>query len=152
MMSGRLKAGVSEKELKPEVGMAMGDGALVTTGFRTPIFCKAAVLSNGHDEVAVVALDLIGIDRPDAMRAARLAHERCGISPNAVLMACSHTHHGPAVLPTLHTYREYCQGGYDEARRRREREFVGEVVDTIADAVSDAHHHQQEASIGLATA
>ena len=57
MEAGALQAGVSELELKPELGMATGDGAPHAKGFLTPLFVKALVLTNGRDEVAVVSLD-----------------------------------------------------------------------------------------------
>ncbi len=152
MIAGRLKAGVSEKELKPPLGLAMGDGAREAKGFLTPLFCKAAVLSNGHDQVAIVTLDMLGIDRPDAIRAAELAHHRCGISPNAVLMTCSHTHVAPSMLPPLHLYRDRRKGRFDAEARELERAWIDVVVNTVAEAVSDACAHLQEASVGVATA
>jgi len=152
MKAGKLRAGVSEIELKPELGLATGDGAPQAKGYLTPLYVKALVLSNGHDEVAVVTLDLLGIDRPDANRAAELARERCGVPAQAILMTCSHTHVAPSMLPTLHTYRQAFNPYFDEEAKKRERAWVSRVVETIADAVCDAKAHLQEASIGVVTA
>jgi hypothetical protein len=150
--AGRLKAGVAEIELKPELGLATGDGAPHAKGFLTPLYAKALVLSNGHNEVALVALDLLGIDRPDALCAAELVNKRCGIPAHGVLMMCSHTHVSPSMLPTLHTYREAFNPDFDEQAKERERSWVNMVVEKIADVVCDAKAHLQEASVGVVTA
>jgi len=150
--AGQLRAGVSEIELKPELGLATGDGAPQAKGFLTPLYVKALVLANGDDQVAVATLDMLGIDRPDALRAAELANERCGIPAQAIIMACSHTHVAPSMLPTLHTYREAFNPYWDETAKARERAWINTVVETIASAVCDARAHLQEASIGVVTA
>lgn len=152
MEANQLRAGVSEIELKPELGLATGDGAPQAKGVLTPLYAKALVLSNGRDEVAVVALDMLGIDRPDAIRAARLVEERCGIPAHAIIMTCSHTHVAPSMLPTLHTYRKTFNPDFDAKAAERERAWVDTVVRTIADAVCDAKAHLEEASIGVVTA
>jgi len=152
MKTGQLKAGVSEIELKPELGLATGDGAPQAKGFLTPLYVKALVLSNDHDEIAVVTLDMLGIDRPDATRAAHLVQEHCGIPAPSIIMTASHTHVAPSMLPALHTYREAFNPHWDETAKARERAWVDVVVKSIADAVCDAKAHVQEASIGVVTA
>jgi neutral ceramidase len=152
MRSGPLRAGVSEIELKPELGLATGDGAPHAKGFLTPLFARALVLSNGHDEVAVVTLDLLGMDRPDAIRAARQVNELCGVPAQGIIMACSHTHVGPSMLPTLHTYRESFNPDWNKDAKARERAWVDTVVETIVDAVCKAKAELREASIGVVTA
>jgi len=152
MKTGQLKAGVSEIELKPELGLATGDGAPQAKGFLTPLYVKALLLSNDHDEVAVVTLDMLGIDRPDATRAAHLVQEHCGVPAQSIIMTASHTHVAPSMLPALHTYREAFNPHWDETAKARERAWVDVVVKSIADAVCDAKAHLQEASIGVVTA
>jgi hypothetical protein len=149
---GQLRAGVSELELKPPLGLAMGDGAPEAKGFLTPLYVKALVLGNGEDEVSIVTLDMLGIDRPDAMRAAALAQARCGVPAQNILMTCSHTHVAPSMLPGLHTYRRAFNPKWDEAAIVRERAWVDVVVESIARAVAEAKGRLQEASIGMATA
>jgi len=152
MNAGQLKAGVSEIEYKPQLGLMMADGAPVAKGYLTPLYIKALVLSNGHEEVAVVTLDLIGLDQRDADRAAQLAHERCGVPRDNVLMACSHTHVAPSSTPSSSAYRMAFNPHYDEQARQRELAFVDMIVETIADALCQAKANLQEASIGVATA
>jgi hypothetical protein len=152
MGAGPLQAGVAEIELKPELGLAMGDGAPSAKGTLYPLHVKALVLSNPEAEVAVVTLDALGIDRPDATRATELAQARCGVPADAIVITCSHTHVAPSMLPTLHTYRTTFNPGFDAAAQARERAWVEHVVQTIAEAVAQAKAAQQPASLGVVTA
>ncbi len=152
MKAGQLRAGVAEVELKPELGLATGDGAPSAKGYLTPLYVKALMLANGEREVAVVTLDMLGIDRPDAQRAAVLAQERSGVPADAILMTCSHTHVAPSMLPSLHTYRRAFNPAWDEQAIARERAWVGVVVESIARAVAEAKGRLAEASLGVATA
>jgi len=152
MKVDKLQAGVSEIELKPELGLRTANGAPVARGHLTPLYVKALVLANGEDEVAVVTLDLIGIDRADAIRAAKLASERSGVPEDGILLTCSHTHVAPSTRSTVNTSRQFFDPGFDEQAKARERAFVNTVVENIARAICDAKEHSRDASIGVVTA
>jgi len=152
MKAGPLKAGIAEVELKPPLGLATGDGAPEAKGFLTQLFVKALALSNGEEEVAVVTLDMLGIDRTDALRAIDLVQRRCGIPAKGILLVCSHTHVAPSMESTLHTYRKAFHPHWNDEAIRRERQWVDVVVDSIVKAVTEAKANCQEASIGVATA
>ena len=65
-------------------------------GVRDPLYSKALVLDDGKERVVVIANDLIGLDR-ETVRTIRMRIEKgTGIPPDHVLLACSHTHSGPA--------------------------------------------------------
>ncbi len=147
-----MRAGVSEIEFKPELGLMMGDGAPSARGYLTPLYVKAVVLADDQTEVAIVALDLIGMDLADTAQAARLASERCGVPADHILMTCSHTHVAPSSMPSGSAYQEAFNPHYNAETKRREREFVDMIVLTIADAVCQARSDLREASIGVATA
>ena len=152
MKAGQLRAGVSEVELKPELELATGDGAPLAKGYLTPLYVRALVLDNGDDAVAVVTLDMLGIDRADARRAARLSQKRSGVPAHNILMTCSHTHVAPSMLPSLHTYRRAFSPHWNEEAAAKERAWVDVVVEAIAEAVSRAKGSLQEASIGVVSA
>ncbi len=151
-MIGPLKAGVSEIEYKPPLGLMMADGAPVANGYLTPLYVKALVLANGHEEVAIVTLDLLALDQRDADRAAQLACERCGVPRDNILMTCSHTHVAPSSTPSSAAYRLAFNPYYNEQTRQRELAFVDMIVEMIAEAVCRAKAGLQEASLGVATA
>ncbi len=152
MNAGQLKAGIAEHELKPPLGLATGDGAPEAKGYLTPLYVKALVLENGQDFVGIVSLDMLGIDRADAQRAAALAEARSGVPRHGILLVCSHTHVAPSMASTLHTYRKAFNPKWDEAAVAKERAWVDTVVELIATAVADARAHVQVASIGVASA
>ena len=152
MNEGQLKAGVAELELKPPLGLATGDGAPYAKGFATPLHAKAIVLSNGADEIAMVTLDMLGIDRADAQRAAALAQQRCGIPAHGILLACSHTHVAPSMETTLHTYRRAFHPNWNDEAVAKERAWVDTVVESIAAAIAAAKANLQEASLGVVSA
>jgi hypothetical protein len=152
METGQLFAGVAEQELKPPLGLSTGDGAAHAKGFKTPLYVKALVLSNGHDEVAIVTLDMLGIDRADVLRAAAQVEERTGVPAHGVLMACSHTHVGASMESTLHTYRRAFNPDWNDEAIAKERAWVDTVVESVVLAVSAGKGKLQEASIGLAQA
>jgi hypothetical protein len=148
MRATQLLAGVAETELKPALGLAMGDGKPWAKGYKMPLACKALVLANDEDAVALVTLDALGIDLADARRAATRVAERTRVPAAGVAIMCSHTHVAPSMLPTLHTYRRYRNPEFDEAAAARERVWVDELVETIAATVARAEAELREASIG----
>ena len=152
MNAGQLRAGVAEYELKPPLGLATGDGAPAAKGYGTPLHAKAVVLSNGENEVSLVTLDALGIDRADVLRVTKQIEERCGIPANAVMIACSHTHVAPSMESSLHTYRRAFHPNWDEAAIAREKQWVDQVLEGIATAVCQAKSQLEEASIGAVSA
>jgi len=152
MSMGQLRAGICEIELKPDLGLVMGDGAWQSKGYLTPLYTKALVLSNGADEVAIVTLDATGMDRCDTTRTAALIARRCGVPAHGVLICCSHTHVAPSMRPSVHAGREMFNPYWNEAAKERERVWRDHVVETIAEAVCRAKAGLQEASLGVATA
>jgi neutral ceramidase len=151
MKQGPVRAGVAELEMHPAIGLATEDGAPMATGFLTPLYVKALVLSTGHDHLALVTLDLMGIDRADGLRAAALASERSGIPAHNIVLMCSHTHAAPSMMSTLHVYRQIDNPHWDDAAKQRERDWVDQAIALIADAVAAAKAQLQEASIGTVT-
>lgn len=152
MNKGQLRVGIAEIDLEPELGLVTGDGAPVAQGQVTPLLARCLYLTNGSTEIALVTLDLLGIDRPDAIQAARLAEAQCGTPADAIMMVCSHTHVAPSMLPTLHTYRASFNPIWGEQSVNKERAWVDKVVKKIAQVVCDAKACQHEGSIGAINA
>ena len=95
-----LLAGAAKVEITPPVGVELaGYGYFLarrSTGIADPLQARALVLEHGEQRVALVALDLIGIMDYDTAFVRRDAQERAGVPGEAVLVAGSHTHAGPA--------------------------------------------------------
>src|SRR5690348_12349057 len=93
-----LHAGFAEIDITPPVGTWMGGYAFRPSGcteIHDRLFARSAVFENGGKAVAILAMDLIGLDC-ETVEAVRAGVEKeTGIPPAAVMLNCSHTHGGP---------------------------------------------------------
>ena len=97
--AGRLRAGVAGAVITPDrplpiEGYAHPNGPAV--GTRDPLEARAIVFDDGERRAAVVSVDLISLWPTTVRRIRAAVEERCGIAPDSVLLAFSHTHSGPA--------------------------------------------------------
>ena len=144
------KAGFAETDITPEAGMEKPGGYHKSFMRRTQDPCKvrAAVLDDGRSRVALVGVDALVVPRSLVVGAREEIQKKCGIPPDAVLIAASHSHSsGPTgmILPgeyddasplvkTLAYEKSSCaDAGYLE---RVEREIVAAVCRADAARVS----------------
>lgn len=64
-----------------------------------PLEVRALVLEQDGERVAIVALDAIAVTAGQAARIGRRVAAETGIEPDHLMLACSHTHCAPAMLP-----------------------------------------------------
>src|SRR5215472_16029385 len=95
-----MQAGFASLDITPPPGLDIAGGLSPTPsqGTRDPLLARALVLDDGASRAALVALDVIGIERPEALRAREIVASRTGIPPENVMIACSHTHQGPTTI------------------------------------------------------
>jgi neutral ceramidase len=141
MKTGRLQAGVAELEITGKIGLQLAAelNPRVSKGVRTPLMAKALVLSNGDETLAVVTLDLFGLQHEIADRLVKLVNGRCGLKPEAVMVVCSHTRSAPCTTPVVG-----CTGVHED--------YVAEVVSKVVDAVWLAKEELQDAALGVGRA
>src|SRR5688572_12561819 len=91
----RVGFGLADITPAAELPMAGMPGSPRGQGVEWPLRCRVLVADDGARRVAIVCLDLLGLptNRVAELRS-RLA-ERGGLDPNAILIACSHTHRAP---------------------------------------------------------
>jgi hypothetical protein len=68
-MAAVLRAGFGQVEITPPLGLDIA-GSLSPTasrGTRDPLFARALVLDDGRTRAALVSLDLLAIERPEAL-------------------------------------------------------------------------------------
>lgn len=98
-----MTAGFAETDITPEIGMEQpgGYGKSFHRTLHDPCKVRAPCLTMAGS-VALVGIDALAIRRPQVVAARKAIQERCGIPPEAVLIAASHSHSsGPTcmVLP-----------------------------------------------------
>ena len=127
-----LHFGAAAADITPPVGIAMGgywgrrSGA---THIRDRLMAKALVCGQDAARIALVAVDLVGLDS-DAVRGIR-ERVKCatGIEGAAIMVCASHTHAGPLTFP----FRGmgHIDGGYLE-------QVVDAVVEAVVAATADS--------------
>ena len=127
-----LHFGAAAADITPPVGIAMGgywgrrSGA---THIHDRLMAKALVCGQGAARVALVAVDLVGLDA-GVVRAIRTRVERATSIDSAAIMVCaSHTHAGPLTFP----FRGmgHIDGGYME-------QVANAVVEAVVAAAADS--------------
>lgn len=142
-----MKAGIAKHKITPPIGVDL-TGYVARTGssksVHDDLYAAALVLDDGATRIGIVSLDIIGIDMEQdaALRAA--ISSATGIAPGNLLIACSHTHSGPAVG----VLRE-C-GDPDEAAVRRLWSQVVAVAEEAAAELAEARLSYAHADSGLA--
>lgn len=134
----RLLAGVGETDITPPAGATLiGEvSARPATGIRTPLSIKALLLSDGETTLAIATLDLFGIERAAAERMQLALAQRLNVSPECVLLTCSHTRGGPAATAVV--------GGPDA-----DYAFLATVETRLLAAFDQAHARLQPAALGI---
>lgn len=88
------KAGFAERDITPKIGMEVpgGYGKSFAKRIHDPCKVRAAVFDDGKQRVALVGLDALIVPRPLVKEVRAIIQEKCGISPDAVMIAASHSH------------------------------------------------------------
>ena len=142
-MSG-LRAGYGEAVITPPMGVELsGYGFYLerrATGVLDDLKARAVVLDDGLTRLVLASCDLIGFDlkTADALRAkiARLAD----VAPDHTLLACTHTHTGPATQPLAGI------GEQDPAYMER---LPALVLDAAGAALADLHETELAFASGI---
>jgi len=99
------RAGAAKVTITPEKPMWMSGYASrihPAEGTLIDLWAKALVLEDAAGQrVAVLTLDLVGIDREFSLAVRKLIEARTGLPAARVAICCSHTHTGPVVGENL---------------------------------------------------
>jgi neutral ceramidase len=97
----RLQAGAARVVITPPVGVPLA-GYFAAEGRRETaqeihddLYARALVLDDGHERVALVTVDLIGLGSDVLAEVRALVAREAGIAPDRLMLACTHTHSGP---------------------------------------------------------
>ena len=99
-----LTAGCAVTDITPPVGVELSGGPFgASKGVLHPLSAHALLLDDGSTKLMLISADLVGFDTSyaDEIRAEIAA--ACGLDVDAVMLAGTHTHSGPATI----TYRNW---------------------------------------------
>jgi len=142
-----LRAGAAAVDITPQEfsmnlpGGFRGNPAEVA---HDPLHARALVLDDGTTTLAMVVVDNLGVAREAADEARAIATERCGIPPEKILVASTHTHSAPSSnvkegQPAAVAYRKLLIEGIAEsivlAHKALRPAAVGHAVHPLPDEV-----------------
>lgn len=132
----KLFAGTSEVVITPPVGVPLLGCIQRSNGVHDDLFARALVLGDGVDRVALVCLDLIGLEFGLADELREAIRLQTGISH--LLLNCSHTHSAPFTIPWSiigwRTFSRESQAWRNDLVTKVTR-LVGEAAATATEAV-----------------
>lgn len=136
------KVGVAEVDITPPVGVGMGGLRCrrLSDSVRDPLLAKAVVFQDTGGTIALCECDLLWVSRETVLKARRMIEQRCGLAAEAVMIAATHTHTGPALSsPKIFPYFPAT-------------DYEATLPKLIADAVVKAWEARVLARIGVGTA
>src|ERR1051326_6916905 len=99
------QAGAARVVITPPIGVPLS-GYFVAEGrtetareVHDDLYARALVLSDGDTIVAIATTDLIGLGDEELSMVRGEVQQKAGISPEHLILACTHTHSGPIVHP-----------------------------------------------------
>ena len=125
-MAKELKAGAVKVAITPPLGSAFQSSRadLRVESVLHDLYATAVVLSDGEQKVAIVGLDVLGLDAPLVNAVRERVQQQTFIPGANVLINAAHNHFGPAILQAL-------PDEIDEA-------YWQGLVQSLADAVTRA--------------
>lgn len=123
--------GIAATDITPPIGGELSGFALrvgPSLGTHDPLSARAVVVCDDGDArpTAMLALDLVGLEVPTTDRLRQRIEDEVGIPAESVIIAVTHTHCGPAVMPNRPS-----MGATDP-------DYLRHLDDTVVRAVSDA--------------
>jgi len=96
---GKTKIGLSRVDITPPVGvplLAHFEGVVLAKGVHDRLFCKALVIDDGENVAAILANDLVGVDRGFVSSTRSLIEKETGIEGKNIMITTTHTHTAPS--------------------------------------------------------
>jgi neutral ceramidase len=129
--NGHLKAGVAKVKITPPLPALRWEGKPFSGVYRD-LYARVVVLSRGEQRLALVLCDLLGISGDLVREIRRQVHGTIGLAPEAIQIACTHSHSTPDTIGS----------GYED------ESYIRFMVDTISAAISDAATTMQPVRLG----
>jgi hypothetical protein len=129
--NGYLQCGTSRVVISPSLPCLRWDGKRLTGTYRD-LYARSLVLQRGHQEVALVSCELLGIAGYLTNRVREGVEKRTSFPGHAIMLACTHAHSTPDTLGT----------GNEDAL------YLDALVSNIVDGICQAIQNMQPARLG----
>ncbi|HEV8367308.1 MAG TPA: neutral/alkaline non-lysosomal ceramidase N-terminal domain-containing protein [Pyrinomonadaceae bacterium] len=133
---GFSKVCISPPAGAPLAGFAAREG--VSQGIHDDLFARALVLANEEAVIALVSVDLLALSGDFIKRVREGIHRTTGISPEAVMIASTHTHAGPVTITTFFNPDESVDSSYMDS-----------LASSIVESVTNAWENRFTARVGV---
>jgi len=133
-----LNVGTARANITPYVGILLtgfGNRREGTEGIHDDLYARAVVLDDGNTRAAIVSCDLLGLGVRSIAAIRERAREMCGIAPEHMMIAATHTHSGP-VMGLLRM-------------RTQDPEWVSIVEKKVSGAIGEANSKLTEGVFGV---
>ena len=130
-LQNKLYAGVAEVVITPPVGTELLEPiGTSSTGIHDDLFARILVLKDNKRKIALVSMDLVGLDFDLLKDLRQTIRERTGLSSQKIMLHCIHNHNSPV---TVHYLRQNQLG--------RNHIWEKELEEKIAGAISVARNN-----------
>lgn len=132
-----LKVGATKLDLEPPVGIWLtGYGGRIepSQGRHDPIMARAVAVSDGGSTCLIVSAELVGFDVDEAAQMRKEIESRSGVPSSHIILACTHTHSGPASMP-LRGNMGILDKPWNKAMREKIVDLADKAVKKLAPAV-----------------
>jgi len=135
-----LQVGVARTTITPPVGISLVGfaGRGPSLGINDDLYATALVAASGNTRAALLTCDLLGLEAERVAEVRAEVARRTDIPADHVMIACTHTHYGPAVGPPRHGEPEADVLAYTHL-----------LPHLLAGAVQEAAGQLQEAYVGV---
>jgi hypothetical protein len=150
-----LEAGASQVRITPPVGVDLsgyGDREGPSIKVHDDLWCRAVMLRDGAAYLAVVSLDVLGLDFPLDAAIRQQVSRASGLNPEHLLLNCSHTHAGPAVASAYPVPPPWVSRGLGLALGGPDEGYVATLPALVAEAVVAASQRLAPAAAAFGVA
>jgi hypothetical protein len=130
LLAADLRVGRAAVDITPPAGIPMAGyyNVRVATGTHDPLHAKALVLEMDGAKAALVACDLVGVERTIVEEARELISKTTGLRGEQVMISATHSHTGPLLRPR---FLAAIEGEPLEIARRYRAELPRRIAESV---------------------
>jgi neutral ceramidase len=146
--SGHFTAGAAKSDITPPPGLPMGGhgpGGRVARGYWTHLYARAFYFDDGRGHhLALVSAELFAISAGLHAKVLEAVNRRQRLLPEELVLAATHTHHGPANFASAEIYNSFA-GPLPHFDPELLDFLAARIADAIVASIADAQAHAAHA-------